>query len=224
MNPSLRCCVALAALFLGLDASAGPIALYPTGPARDSAYLRLVNVADTPLTLTPEGTGTALVLSAAEPVSAFIAVPGGQPLKGLLSRDGQQSALEIEVAAGDFTTVFALATGQGIRQLAINETFELPNQLKASLALFNADPSCLAPRINLAGRDLDLFQKAAPGNPRRQELNPRGELAVQLNCDGRDSGPVVQLGALQAGQRYSLLLLPSTAGPRLLAVTDSSAH
>ncbi|MPQ69882.1 cell division protein FtsQ [Pseudomonas sp. MWU12-2319] len=216
---------ALAGLALSASAFSGPIALYPTGPSQDSAYLRFVNAADTPLELTPEGASTSLKLEKGQVVSGFIPVSGGQPIRGSLSRDGKKVALDVKVNAGDFATVFALADAQqGIRQVVVSEAFDIPNQLKASLAFFDADPACTDARINLAGRDVDLFQKAPPGNPRRQELNPRASLAVQLVCAGSPVGSAVELGALEANKRYSLLLLPSSSGPRLITATDSLSN
>lgn len=221
---SLRIAGALATLALSAGAHAGEIALYPTGPAQDSAYLRFVNVSASPLQLTPEGGQASLKLEAAKVASDFIPVPGGKPVKGTLSRDGKSVPLDVQVAPGDFATVFVLGDAQGIRQQVVEEAFDIPNQLKASLALFNADAACADAKVKLAGRDVDLFQKAAAGNPRRQEINPRASLEVQLECAGKPVGGPLQLGALEAGKRYSLLLVPGAGGPQLLSVTDTVAH
>ncbi|WP_191486067.1 cell division protein FtsQ [Pseudomonas sp. FEN] len=216
---------ALAGLALSASAFSGPIALYPTGPSQDSAYLRFVNAGDTALELTPEGATSSLKLEKGQAVSGFIPVSGGRPIKGTLSRDGKSVPLDVKVTAGDFATVFALTDAkQGIRQMLVSEAFDIPNQLKASLALFDADSGCVNARVNLAGRDVDLFQKAPPGNPRRQELNPRASLAVQLVCAGKPVGAAIELGALEANKRYSLLLLPSSTGPRLITATDSLSN
>jgi len=216
---------ALAGLALSASAFSGSIALYPTGPSQDSAYLRFVNAADTSLELTPEGAKTSLKLEKGQAVSGFIPVSGGRPIRGTLSRDGKSVPLDVKVNPGDFATVFVLVdTRQGIRQVLISEAFDIPNQLKASLALFDANSGCSDARVNLAGRDVELFQKAPPGNPRRQELNPRASLAVQLVCAGRPVGSPVELGALEANKRYSLLLLPSSTGPRLITATDSLSN
>ena len=216
---------ALTGLALSANAISAPIALYPTGPSQDSAYLRFVNAADTGLELTPEGGQSRLKLENGQAVSDYIPVAGGRPIKGTLSRDGKSVPLDVKVNAGDFATVFALVDAKaGIRQVVISEAFDIPNQLKASLAFFNADPTCSDAQINLAGHDVDLFQKAPAGNPRRQELNPRASLAVQLVCAGKPVGAAVELGALEANKRYSLLLLPSSTGPHLITATDSLSN
>lgn len=225
MNRAFSIAAGLAGLALSANALSAQIALYPTGPSQDSAYLRFVNASESALELAPEGSSATLKLEGSKAVTDFIPVPGGQTIKGTLSRDGNRVPLDVSVAAGDFATVFALDDGhKGIKQVVVSEAFDIPNQLKASLALFNADPACTDAKVNLADRDVDLFQKAPEGNPRRQELNPRASLAVQLMCAGAKVGAAVELGPLEANKRYSLLLLPSAAGPRLLTATDTVSN
>ncbi|WP_457362884.1 cell division protein FtsQ [Pseudomonas sp. TE3610] len=221
----MRLALLIGSLAVSAQAVCAEIPLYPTGPAQDSAYLRLINVSASPLELAPEGSKATLKLAGDKVATDFIAVPGGKTAKGTLSRDGHHVPLAVTVAPGDFATVFALpAADGGIQQQVVTEPFDLPNQLKASVALFNADARCTDPRVNVAGKDLDLFQKAPAGSPRRQELNPRAQLAVQLVCAGANVGPAVELGPLEANKRYSLLLVPAPAGPQLVAVTDSVAN
>ncbi|MEF9671636.1 hypothetical protein QNM99_00425 [Pseudomonas sp. PCH446] len=47
---------------------------------------------------------------------------------------------------------------------------------------------------------------------------------MQLVCAGHPVGSAVELGALEANKRYSLLLLPSSTGPRLITATDSLSN
>jgi alginate O-acetyltransferase complex protein AlgF len=50
-------------------------------------------------------------------------------------------------------------------------------------------------------------------------------LAAQCSCDGKPRGASVDLGQLQAGQRYSLLLVPAGAGAsKLIFTTDAIAR
>ena len=224
MNPALTL-VFTGALAFCTASQAAQIALYPTGPAQDSAYMRLLNPTASPLVLQPDGGQAQLQLKAEQLSSDFLPIPGGQTITGNLARDGHQARLQLQAAPGEFITVFALANAQGgIEPLIVNEAFELPNLLKASLALFEADPSCAQPQVKLVERDVDLFANAPPGHPRRQEINPRPGLNVQLHCAGKAIGEPLALGPLQAGERYSLLLLPSPTGPQLRSVTDNVAH
>jgi len=61
------------------------------------------------------------------------------------------------------------------------------------------------------------------GHLQRRSINPV-KLSVQLVCANANVGPVLDLGALQAGERSSVLLLPSASGPRLVAATDKLAN
>ncbi|WJD60336.1 cell division protein FtsQ [Pseudomonas kurunegalensis] len=212
-------------LAFSVASPAAQIALYPTGPAQDSAYMRLLNPSASALALQPDGGQSQLQLQAGQLSSDFMPIPGGQRITGNLERDSHQARLHLQAAPGEFITVITLANAQGgIDPLIVHETFELPNMLKASLALFNADASCVEPQVKLAGHDLDLFAKAPAGNPRRQEINPRSGLSVQLQCAGKAVGAPQDLGPLLAGERYSLFLLPSPSGTQLRSITDNTAH
>ncbi|HDS1818728.1 TPA: cell division protein FtsQ [Pseudomonas putida] len=224
MNAALSLVFA-GAVALSTASQAAQIALYPTGPAQDSAYMRLLNPSASELVLQPDGGRSQLHFKAGQLSSDFMPIPGGQRITGHLARDSHQARVQLQAAPGEFVTVFALANAQGgIDPLIVHEAFELPNLLKASLALFNADASCSEPRVMLAERDLDLFAKAPAGNPRRQEINPRPGLKVQLHCAGKTVDKPLALGPLLAGERYSLLLLPSPTGPQLRSITDTVAH
>lgn len=215
----------IGALAFCTASQAAQIALYPTGPAQDSAYMRLINPTASPLMLQPDSGQSQLQLKGGQLSSDFMPIPGGQTITGNLSRDGHQASLQLQVTPGEFITVVALADTQGaLTPLIVHEAFELPNMLKASLALFNADASCAQPQVKLAERDLDLFAKTPAGNPQRQEINPRANLNVQLHCAGKAMGEPLALGPLSAGERYSLLLLPSPTGPQLRSITDNVTH
>jgi hypothetical protein len=100
---------------LSLHAQAADIALYPTGPDQDSAFLRFINAADRPLQLLAEGSRASLKLEGSNAVSDYLPVPANQPIKGTLERNGKSQPLDIQVAAGEFASVIALPDStQGI--------------------------------------------------------------------------------------------------------------
>ena len=57
----------------------------------------------------------------------------------------------------------------------------------------------------------------------RRSINPVN-LSVQLVCANTNVGAPLDLGMLKAGERYSVLLVPSVSGPRLLSTTDTLSH
>jgi hypothetical protein len=214
----------LAPLMLSLHAQAADIALYPTGPDQDSAFLRFINAADRPLQLLAEGSRASLRLEGSNAVSDYLPVPANQPIKGTLERNGKSQPLDIQVAAGEFASVIALPdSAQGIRQVVIREQPDDFNSLRASLAFFSADPACTQAGLRAAGKNADLFKEVADGSVQRRAINPVS-LSVQLVCAQTNVGAPLDLGQLKAGERYSVVLLPGVNGPYLLLATDVLAH
>lgn len=217
-------CVLFMPLILSLHTEAAEIALYPTGPDQDSAFLRFINAADQPLQLLADGSRTSLRLEGPNAVSDYLPVPANQPIKGTLERNGNSQPLDIQVAAGEFASVIALPdSAQGIRQLVIREQPDDFNSLKASLAFISAAPECSQAGLRAAGRNAELFKDVANGSVQRRAINPVN-LSVQLICAQHDVGTPLDLGQLKAGERYSIVLLPGAHGPRLLYTTDVLAH
>ncbi|WP_367374862.1 alginate O-acetyltransferase AlgF [Pseudomonas lini] len=214
----------LAPLMLSFHAQAADIALYPTGPDQDSAFLRFINAADRPLQLLAEGSQASLRLEGSNAVSAYLPVPANQPIKGTLERNGKSQPLDIQVAAGEFASVIALPdSAQGIRQVVIREQPDDFNSLRASLAFISADPACTQAGLRAAGKNADLFKEVADGSVQRRAINPVS-LSVQLVCAQTNVGAPLDLGQLKAGERYSVVLLPGANGPYLLLATDVLAH
>jgi hypothetical protein len=116
-----------------------------------------------------------------------------------------------------------LPDGKGIKQITVRDAPDDFNGLKASLGFFNLDGSCANASLRPAGRTVDLFKGVAQGSLQRRSINPV-KLAVQLVCANANVGPALDLGELKAGERYSVLLLPTPAGPRLSSATDSLSH
>jgi hypothetical protein len=215
--------LALPALALSGLASA-EIALYPSGPAEDSAFIRFINAAAAPLQVTAQDGQAPLQLDAAKPVSAFFPVQASNPVTGTLASGAQKLPLSLTVEPGEFATVVAVADGaKGIRQVAVREQPDDFNGLKASLAFFNLDASCADASLRPAGRAADLFKAVPEGSLQRRSINPVS-LSVQLVCSNANVGSPLELGELKAGERYSVLLVPSATGPHLLSANDALAN
>ncbi|MHA6194927.1 alginate O-acetyltransferase AlgF [Pseudomonas wadenswilerensis] len=218
----LRGLIALPLLALAGVASA-EVALYPTGPSEDSAFLRFVNVAPGALKMEAAGSKASLALDDARQVSDYLPVPANKAIKGTLSRAGHDAALDLQVAPGEFATVFAFDDGGKIAQRVVREQPDDFNALKASLAFVSLDPACQGAALRPAGRTADLFKDAADGSVQRRSINPV-KLSVQLVCANANVGNPLDLGELKAGERYSVMLLPGAQGPRLLGTTDTLAN
>ena len=111
----------------------------------------------------------------------------------------------------------------GPRAIAVRETPDDFNGLKASLAFVNVDKSCSDASLRPAGRSADLFKAVPVASLQRRSINPVN-LSVQLVCANTNVGAPLDLGMLKAGERYSVMLVPSASGPRLLSTTDTLSH
>ncbi|KAF1006241.1 MAG: hypothetical protein GAK32_02497 [Pseudomonas fluorescens] len=214
----------LMALLASVGAGAAEIPLYPTGPEKDSAFLRFANGTGAELKLVADGSRASLVLGADKRVSDYLPVSGGSaPIKGVLSQGAQHAQLSVTVAPGEFATVVAVNdTGGGIRQVVIHEQPDDFNALKASLAFVNADVACADATLVAVEQKAELFKQVAEGAVQRRMINPVA-LAVQLKCAGAPVGQPLSL-SLKAGERYSVLALPSASGSTLLFTADTLAN
>lgn len=203
-------------------ANAAP-ALYATGPAEDSAFIRFVNASPAPLEVVAQPGQAPLRLETAQPVSLFFSIDAGQSIKGALVSGGQKLPIDLKIEPSEFVTVFAVPDGAGIQQAVVRESDTDFNALKASLAFFNVDASCTDAGLLLKGRRVDEFTSVPVNTAKRLMINPV-KLSVQLVCANANVGAALDLGQLKMGERYSVMLVPSASGPRLLHATDTQSH
>ena len=210
------------ALSLSALASA-QVALYPSGPDQDAAFIRFVNATTAPLDVLGQAGQPPLRLEVAQPASLLFAVDSTSPVKGSLVSGAHTLALDLKVEPGEFTTIVVVSQEAGIEQVAVRETPDDFNGLKASLAFVNVDKSCSDASLRPAGRSADLFKAVPVASLQRRSINPVN-LSVQLVCANANVGAPLDLGMLKAGERYSVMLVPSASGPRLLSTTDTLSH
>lgn len=208
---------------VSMAASAAEIPLYPTGPSEDSAFLRIVNTTEGKLELIATGSGASLALDGRDAASAFITVPAGKAVTGSLKQGGKSAAVDITVQPGEFATLVSMPGGGESLQVA--QVVEQPddfNGLKASLAFYNLNAACTTAGLQVAGRQVDIFKDVTMASAVRRSINPVS-LSVQPTCDGAPTGEPLALGALQAGERYTVFLVPSDSGSRAFLAQDSLA-
>ena len=219
----IRSVLAVAVLFCSAHALAADFALYPTGPDQDAAFIRFVNATAAPVEVIGQAGQPPLRLETAAPASLLFPVDASSAIKGSLVSGGHILALDLKVEPGEFATIVVVPQGDGIEQVAVRETPDDFNGLKASLAFVNVDKSCSDASLRPAGRTGDLFKAVPVASLQRRSINPVN-LSVQLVCANTNVGAPLDLGMLKAGERYSVLLVPSVSGPRLLSTTDTLSH
>lgn len=222
MSKHLSALMALPVLACSALANAAP-ALYATGPAEDSAFIRFVNASPAPLEVVAQHGQAPLRLEAAQPVSLLFPVDFSKPIKGALVSGEHKLPIDLKIKPSEFVTVFAVPDGAGIQQAVVREPENEFNALKASLAFFNVDASCADAGLLVKGRRVDKFASVPVNTAERLMINPV-QLSVQLVCANANVGAALDLGQLKAGERYSVMLVPSASGPRLLHATDTLSH
>lgn len=199
-------------------------ALYDTGPEQDAAFVRFVNA--TPQRLEVVSGKARLPLPTERPVSEYQPVKPDTTVAGSFEGGAKAGKVSVKTAPSTFATILALpgTGGQGILTAVVSESPDDFNALKSSIAFYNLDAACKNAGLQTAGKAVPLFKDVADRTVQRRLVNPVS-LAVQPTCEGKPRGIPVDLGALQPGQRYSLLLVPLAAGTaRLIFTVDSIAR
>lgn len=81
-------------LFCSAHALAADVALYPTGPDQDAAFIRFVNATAAPLDVMGQPGQPPLRLETAAPASLLFPVDSGKAVKGSLASGAHRLALD----------------------------------------------------------------------------------------------------------------------------------
>lgn len=198
--------------------------LYPTGPAQDSSFVRFVDGAQAPISVVAAGSQAKLDLDASHPASDFLPIAAGKPIEGTLQKGSVSQKVSVTVKPGEFVTVVGLDDAKGGLQVQlVREQPDDFNALKASIAFANLDGQCASPALLAAGRNVVILDSVPVDQVKRRQVNPVN-LSVQLSCGGKAQGSALSLGTLQAGQRYTVFLVPAGSVSKIFYAADSVAH
>jgi len=192
--------------------------LYPTGPAEDAAFIRFVDALGGPLEVRADK--DARIELTAESSTSWQAVKARAPLRATLSHGGKSEVVEVSVQPSEFVTVAAIADGASGWKVELGR--ESPTDFsafKVSLGLLNLAADCPSASIKLTGKDVVIVEDVAPQAIKRRQINPVA-LGVDLYCQGKRTGTPVNLGSLRAGERWTLLVRPTSEGARIMPVLD----
>jgi len=224
MKPSFFSLVfALLASLVGALAQGAEIKLYPTGPAEDSAFVRFVDGSGAGLRVSAAGSETAIDLDVQSRSTAYMPVAGKTTIQGLLAQGGDKQAIAVDVRPSEFVTVVGVKTEAGLQVYKLHEEADGFTAVRASIAFYSLNESCQDASVQVAGRSVFLFEHAEPGKWPRRQVNPV-PLSVQLVCAGQPTGQPLDLGPLQAGERYSLFLAPGDPAAGFFHVKDTVAY
>jgi hypothetical protein len=205
-------------------AHAADIPLYASGPSEDSAFVRFINGTDINLSVVAGDTKAKIALNVNEPASKYYPVGSKAKITGEFSDGKVISPISLNVKPSEFATVVALAYGSNLKQVIVKEQPDDFNALKSSVALYNVSSAgCASAGLLVVDRAVSLFEKVKAGTLQRRLINPVS-LSVQLTCNATPIGKVLDLGLLQAGQRYSVFAVPALDSSRIFFATDTVAR
>lgn len=203
--------------------AAGPPRLYDSGPAHGAGFIRIANISNGVVSITPAGRAK-IDISAQDAlrVTRFEAIVPGKIVAAV--RVGKQTQqLDVAIAANELVTVvIGAAANGGITTTVFRETPQDFNALRASIALFGVDKSCANARL-VAEKDTVVIAGVVPGSLGRKAVNPV-KVALAVFCSKETRGLLAELGQLEAGERYSVLIFSGqSGGRRVLALRDEMA-
>lgn len=216
----------LAALGALLPALAGAAPqLYDTGPSQDLALVRFVNAGAQALTVHSGGPAKAsVVVPPSAPVTDYQPVRSDAPVTGRWQLGQHELGISLRIASGGSASVLAWQAANGdIAGATFTEAPPTFDPLRASLAFYNADARCTTGSLLAGTGNAVIFENQAALASARRAVNPV-KLAAHATCNGRPVEGSVDLGSLQAGQRYSVFLVPAGKGSRLIGLQDRIAR
>jgi hypothetical protein len=229
MNRAIRLPLLAALCALVPVATVAATKLYDTGPAQDLALVRFVNASAQPLTVqsgsNSGGAKASIVVAPAAPVTDYQPARSDAPVTGQWQSGSRTLPISLRVKAGGSASAVAWTDGSG--NLAGTSFTEEPpafDPLRASLAFYNADARCTAASLVSSPAKVAIFEKQAASASARRAINPV-RLVVEASCNGQPVEGTVDLGSLQAGQRYSVFLVPAGRNAsRLIGLQDRIAR
>jgi alginate O-acetyltransferase complex protein AlgF len=196
--------------------------LYPSGPPNGVAYLRFVNLAPQEVTITSLAAKISIPADDAHRVGEFDPVTPGTPLTGTVQLGTATKPIDLTLKANEFATV-AVTAADGVTITLFREEPSDFNALKSSLALFNLDQGCAGAELLAGDNHLSVIAAVAPGASSRRLVNPV-DVALAVACGDPASAVPAKLGALAAGERYSVFVVGAPgSGRQIVAQRDEQA-
>jgi hypothetical protein len=228
--PSFRYLIAaigMAALLgIGLAGSvqAAEGRLYPSGPPNGVAYLRFANLSAAAVKITSAGGALDLGTGGAQRVGEFDPVTPGAELTGTAAIGGRTAPVKVTLKANEFVTVAVTAGADGAPEVTlVREEPTDFNAQKSALALYNLDRQCTDARLTAGDGRTVVISGVKPGATGRRLVNPVN-VALAVACDDKDAGTKTDLGAMAAGERYSVFVFaPGGVGRQAFGLADKMA-
>ncbi|MFZ6863792.1 cell division protein FtsQ [Undibacterium sp. Ji67W] len=196
--------------------------LYETGPGQDSSFVRFLNASGDKATVVNGSAKVNLDAKSEGRVSRFYPVKAGDKLTATVQVGSVKTSVEVIAKPGEFVTIAILNKGAGLESMLVRETPTDFNAMRASISLMNVDTSCAAASLTGGAKNAMIFEAVKPASTARRLVNPVS-LKVQGNCGTETAGAAVDMSQLQAGERYSVIVIPAKKGHQTFFVRDSTS-
>lgn len=215
---NVRICVwlGLGLLSTGAQAAAEIAQLYAPKLPEGSAYVRVVNPADTAMQV-QVGQSANFSLSARSTVaSPFQVVDARQPLK--LTVNGREIT-GLSAPKSAWVTLILDSDPARAPRLVIDPPLR-GKDLRAELNVYNLSSSCEKAEVKLAN-GAPVFNQLPFNGQAQRTINPV-QATLVVSCNEIPSPPL-KLAPFKAGDRYSLFVIGTRQAPRLIGLVDQSA-
>lgn len=196
--------------------------LYETGPGQDSSFVRFLNASSDKALVVNGAAKVSLDVKNESRVSRFYPVKAGDKLKASVQVGAAKTNVEVVAKPGEFITVTILNKGTALESMLVREAPTDFNAMRSSISLMNVDSSCAAASLTGGAKSATIFEGVKPATTQRRLVNPVA-LTVQANCGTDAAGAAVDMLQLQAGERYSIIVIPAKKGRQTFFVRDSTS-
>lgn len=196
--------------------------LYETGPGQDSSFVRFLNASSDKALVVNGAAKVSLDVKNESRVSRFYPVKAGDKLKASVQVGAAKTNVEVVAKPGEFITVTILNKGAALESMLVREAPTDFNAMRSSISLMNVDSSCAAASLTGGAKAATIFEGVKPATTQRRLVNPVA-LTVQANCGADAAGAAVDMSQLQAGERYSIIVIPAKKGRQTFFVRDSTS-
>lgn len=184
--------------------------LYETGPEQDLSFVRFVNGTDANIAVSNSKTKAKLDLGVqgASRISAFLPIKAGAKMTATIAVGKQKFDVEVVAKPSEFITVAAVPDAAGAwKAVELREKPISFSSTRVSLAAFNFNAQCSTAQIDSVGKS-DGIKNVTPQAIKRRFVGPI-KAQVQISCAGKPVGGPLDMGQLEAGERYSIFILPA---------------
>ncbi|MHC8339250.1 alginate O-acetyltransferase AlgF [Pseudomonas sp. HLT2-19-2] len=215
---NVRMCLWLGLGLVPMWAQAAPeiAQLYAPKLPEGSAWVRVVNPADTAMQV-QVGQGASFALSAQSAMaSPFQVVDSRQPLK--LTVNGREIT-GLSAPKSAWVTLILDSDPARAPRLVIDPP-QRGKDLRAELNIYNLSNGCEKAEVKLAN-GAPVFSQLPFNGQAQRTINPvQATLVVSCN---EIASPPLKLAPFKAGDRYSLFVIGSRQAPRLIGLVDQTA-